>query len=108
VVKCRPPGNRDPLKDEVEACRPYLERQIEVLNPKVLVCLGRVAVNHLLRENYSISRIRGKVLYFNHIPLIATYHPSYVLHQKKKELISKAKWNIWHDMKKVLEIINEN
>ncbi len=105
IIKCRPPGNRDPLPDEVAACKPYLERQIEILKPKVIVCLGRVALNNLLGRDFSISRERGKLFHFQGIPVIPTYHPAYLLRQTNRESISKAKWETWHDMEKVLEIV---
>jgi uracil-DNA glycosylase family 4 len=105
VVKCRPPNNREPLKDEVETCLPYLLRQIAILQPKVIVCLGRVALNNLLGTSHSMGRIRGQFLSFNGIPLMATYHPAYILHKKDKEEISKAKWEIWEDMQKVLALV---
>jgi uracil-DNA glycosylase len=105
VVKCRPPNNREPQRDEVEACLPYLSRQIAVLQPKVIVCLGRVALNNLLGTSHSMGRIRGQLLSFHDIPLIPTYHPSYILHKKDKEEISQAKWEVWEDMQKVLALI---
>ncbi len=105
IIKCRPPGNRDPLKEEVEACRPYLIRQIEILSPKVIICLGKVAMNNLLGTDYSIMKERGKLFEFRGIPVLPTFHPSYILHQRTKEAISKAKWDIWHDMEKVLTLI---
>ena len=105
IVKCRPPGNRDPLKTEVEACMPYLVRQIEILSPKVIVCLGKVAMNKLLGTDYSIMRERGKQFEFQGITVLPTFHPSYILHQQSKGAISKAKWDMWHDMEKVLALI---
>jgi DNA polymerase len=105
VVKCRPPNNREPLKEEAAACLPYLHRQIELLSPKVIVCLGKVALNNLLGTSHSMGRIRGHSLSFNDIPLIPTYHPSYILHKKEKEEISQAKREVWEDMQKVLTII---
>jgi uracil-DNA glycosylase family 4 len=105
VVKCRPPNNREPLADEVEACLPFLHRQIELLVPKIIVCLGKVALNNLLGTSHSMGRIRGQLLKFNNIPLIPTYHPSYILHKKEKEEISQAKREVWEDMQKVLAII---
>jgi uracil-DNA glycosylase len=104
IVKCRPPGNREPLKAEVDACLPYLICQVEVVKPRVIVCLGRVAMNNLLGASYSISQQRGRQLEFMGIPVIPTYHPSYVLHQKTRDATSKAKWDMWHDMEKVLAI----
>lgn len=105
VVKCRPPNNREPLNDEVEACLPFLRRQIELLNPKILVCLGKVALNNLLGTSHTMGRIHGQLLSFNDIPLIPTYHPSYILHKKEKEEISQAKREVWEDMQKVLTVI---
>ncbi len=105
IVKCRPPNNRDPLREEIDSCILFLKRQIEILKPKVIVCLGRVALNNLLRENFSISKARGTVFQFNNIPLIPTYHPSYILHKKEQSEISKVKWEMWSDMEKVLEIV---
>jgi uracil-DNA glycosylase family 4 len=107
IVKCRPPGNRDPLKNEVDACLPYLVRQIQILNPKVIVCLGKVAMNNLLGVDYSIMRERGKQFEFMGIPVIPTFHPAYILRQPTREAISKAKWNVWRDMEKVLVIIRQ-
>ncbi len=107
IIKCRPPGNRDPLKEEVEACLPYLKRQIKILKPKVLVCLGRVAFNNLMGGSYSINKVRGEQFEYENIPVIPTFHPSYVLHQRTKENISKAKWAMWEDILKVLDIIKD-
>ena len=107
IIKCRPPGNREPLKEEVEACLPYLKRQIKILKPKVLVCLGRVAFNNLMGANYSISKVRGEQFEYENIPVIPTFHPSYILHQRTKENISKAKWSVWEDMLRVLDIIKD-
>lgn len=105
IVKCRPPNNRDPLKEEVEACMPYLIRQLAVLRPKVIVCLGKVAMNNLLGTDYSIMRERGRVFRFQGIPVIPTYHPAYILRQKEKEALSRAKWDTWHDMEKAMDIV---
>ncbi len=107
VVKCRPPNNREPLKDEVEACLPFLLRQIAVLRPRVIVCLGKVALNNMLGTSYSMGRIRGQLLSFNGIPLVPTYHPAFILHKKDKEDISKAKWEVWEDMQQVLALLRE-
>jgi len=107
IVKCRPPNNRDPLEAEVAACKPYLVKQIEVLKPKVIVCLGKVAMNRLLEKNYSIMRERGKQFEFMGIPVIPTYHPAYILRQKGKDAISKVKWEAWNDMEKVLALVKQ-
>lgn len=106
IVKCRPPNNRDPLKDEVDACMPFLIRQLEILRPKVIVCLGKVAMNNLLGVDYSIMEQRGKQFEFHGIPVIPTYHPAYILRQQSPDAASKAKWDMWHDMEKVLAIVH--
>ncbi|MCP5050365.1 MAG: uracil-DNA glycosylase [bacterium] len=107
IVKCRPPNNRDPKPGEVEACKPFMVRQIEILKPKVIVCLGRVAMNNLLNASHSITRVRGTQFEFMGTPVIPTYHPSYILRQRAKESISKVKWETWHDMEKVLALVKE-
>jgi uracil-DNA glycosylase len=81
VVKCRPPGNRDPQADELEACRPYLERQIAAINPKVIVTLGRFSMNHFL-PNAKISSIHGQAKIVNGRQVVAMYHPAAALHQQ--------------------------
>ncbi|MDQ1353957.1 MAG: uracil-DNA glycosylase [Acidobacteriota bacterium] len=106
IVKCRPPNNRDPLKDEVDACMPFLIRQLEILRPKVIVCLGKVAMNNLLDVDYSIMEQRGKQFEFHGIPVIPTYHPAYILRQQSPDAVSKAKWDMWRDMEKVLAIVH--
>jgi uracil-DNA glycosylase family 4 len=79
VVKCRPPGNRDPLPAEIDACRPYLERQIELVSPKVVVTLGNFATRTLLQTGEGIRRLRGRVYSFGGAHLVPTYHPAAAL-----------------------------
>lgn len=79
VVKCRPPGNRDPKPDEIEACRPYLQEQLAVIGPEVVVTLGKFAAQVLLGTSEGINRLRGQVHSFGQGVLIPTYHPAYVL-----------------------------
>jgi uracil-DNA glycosylase len=81
VLKSRPPGNRDPKPDEVAACLPYLIRQIELLKPRVMLAVGRIAAQNLLATDAPLSRLRGKVHHFGELntPLIVTYHPAYLL-----------------------------
>jgi uracil-DNA glycosylase len=92
VVKCRPPGNRNPEADEAAACQPYLARQIELIQPKLIVALGKVAAANLLSTDAPIGALRGKVHHYRDIPLIATYHPAYLL----RTLPDKAK--AWADL----------
>lgn len=79
VVKCRPPGNRDPLPDEIEACRPYLEGQLENVRPRVVVTLGNFATRVILDRQVSISRVRGQRFEVNGATVIPTFHPAAVL-----------------------------
>ena len=91
-VKCRPPNNRTPEADETAACWPYLERQIALIRPKLIVALGRPAAQTLLQGEVKIASARGRVFDFNGIPLIVTYHPAYLL----RNLPDKAK--AWEDL----------
>jgi uracil-DNA glycosylase family 4 len=81
VLKCRPPGNRDPRPDEAASCRGYLERQIELVSPSIVVAVGRVAAQNLLATDTPLARLRGKVhaLGARGWPLVVTYHPAYLL-----------------------------
>ena len=79
VVKCRPPQNRKPLPDEMAACWPYLERQIELVQPKALVALGATAAEAMLRVKRSLTDLRGRVHSYRNIPLVVTYHPAALL-----------------------------
>jgi len=96
VVKCRPPENRAPEPDEVAECSPYLLRQIEVINPKVVVCLGAVAAKALLNTTRGISSFRGEWLDWRGRKLMATYHPAYLLRNPP------AKADVWKDLQKVM------
>lgn len=97
VVKCRPPGNRDPEADEVEACRPYLEQQIKLIKPKLIVGLGRIAAQRLLATDQPLSKLRGPLHSYGdtRTPLFITYHPAYLLRSPREKAKS------WDDLKKV-------
>ena len=87
VLKCRPPNNRDPKLDESAACRSYLERQIDLINPRIILAVGRIAAQQLLATDAPVGRMRGKVHRLGDVPLIVTYHPAYLLRsptQKRK------------------------
>jgi uracil-DNA glycosylase family 4 len=92
VVKCRPPGNRNPEPVEAHACEPFLKRQIALIEPKLMIALGRVAAVNLLARDASIASLRGKLHDHGGIPLIVTYHPAYLL----RNLPDKAK--AWEDL----------
>jgi uracil-DNA glycosylase len=99
VVKCRPPENRTPEKDEVETCSPFLLRQLDAISPKVIVCLGSVAAQTLLETNRGISHFRGEWLDFRGRKLMATYHPAYLLRNPS------AKGEVWKDLQKVMSVL---
>jgi uracil-DNA glycosylase len=96
VVKCRPPGNRQPEPDEVAACSPFLFRQLDSINPKVIVCLGATAFQTLLQTNRSISHYRGQWLDYRGYKMLPTYHPAYLLRNPA------AKADVWKDLQKVM------
>ncbi len=97
VIKCRPPENRNPEPDELEACHPYIQRQVEIIQPKVIVTLGRFALQSLTGKAYGISSARGNWLDYNGVKVMPTYHPAYLLRTPS------AKKEVWADMKKVME-----
>jgi uracil-DNA glycosylase len=92
TLKCRPPRNRNPQPDELAACRPYLLRQVALLQPRIIVAMGRFAVSAMLGSDEAIGRLRGRVHRFGDVPMIVTYHPAYLLRQ----LGDKAK--AWEDL----------
>ena len=95
VVKCRPPGNRDPEPDEAAACMPFLKRQIELIDPVVIVCLGRIAARYLLGTTAPISSYRGRWTKWMGRDVLPTYHPAYLLRNPA------AKRESWSDLKKL-------
>lgn len=97
VVKCRPPENRNPEPDEVAACLPFLRRQIELVKPRVLIALGKVAAQALLGVNTPITRLRGQWHRTQGIPLMATFHPAYLLRNPADKRLA------WEDIKLVLK-----
>jgi DNA polymerase len=101
VVKCRPPGNRNPEPDEIEHCEPFLVRQIETIQPKVVVALGKFAAQTLLGSTTPITRLRGEFHRFGCVDVMPTFHPSYLLRNPA------AKREVWDDMKKVMARLNE-
>jgi DNA polymerase len=99
LIKCRPPGNRNPEPDEAEQCEPFLFRQIDTIKPKVIVALGKFAAQALLRTTDPITRLRGREYKYRDAILIPTYHPAYLLRTPS------AKRDVWEDMKKVRAIL---
>lgn len=99
VAKCHPPGNRNPEPDEVAACLPFLVRQVALVRPKVIVCLGRVAAQNLLGSDESVSKLRGRDLMHDGIPVVVTWHPAYLLREPA------AKRDTWEDIKRVNRLL---
>ncbi|MEZ4330935.1 MAG: uracil-DNA glycosylase [Myxococcota bacterium] len=99
IVKCRPPGNRNPLPPEVSACRPFLDGQIEAVAPKVIVTLGKPAASLLLDREIAITRVRGTWQSYRGIPLMPTLHPAFVLRQYTPE----NRRAVWQDLQAALE-----
>lgn len=100
VLKCRPPGNRNPNPDETAACRGFLESQIETVEPRMIVALGRPAANWLTSTDLPIGRLRGGSHQFRGIPVVATYHPAYLLRN------SSAKKLVWQDLQEVISTLD--
>lgn len=101
VLKCRPPHNRDPLPAEVNACEPYLHRQIDLIMPKVVLAVGRIAAHNLLKTTTNLNGLRGRVHSYRDIPLVITYHPAYLL----RTPLDKRK--AWDDLKFALRTYKE-
>ena len=99
VVKCRPPENRLPERDEIETCSPFLIRQLAVIQPKVICCLGACSAQTLLETNQGISRFRGEWFEYRGAKLIATYHPAYLLRNPN------AKGEVWKDLQKIMAFL---
>ncbi len=97
VVKCRPPENRDPEPDEIEACEPFLKAQIAAVRPRVIVALGRFAVQTLLRDTTPVSRLRGKWREYQGVKLMPTFHPAYLLRNPAE------KRKAWEDLQRVMK-----
>ena len=99
IIKCRPPGNRDPEADEVTACLPFLEKQIQAIRPRVIVILGRPAAHALLRTKEPITRLRGHWQRYHDIRVMPTFHPSYLLRAPQERR------KTWDDMQQVMEYL---
>jgi DNA polymerase len=94
ILKCRPPNNRDPRPEEVLKCEPFLKRQVELLNPKIILAVGRIAAHNLLKTDSSLSQLRGKRFNYgdNNTPVVVTYHPAYLLRSPRE------KRKAWQDL----------
>jgi uracil-DNA glycosylase len=101
ILKCRPPGNRDPKPDEVESCNDYLQRQQKLIQPKIILAVGRIAAQTLLKTDEPLAKLRSKKHTFNDMPVVVVYHPAYLL----RSLSEKRK--AWLDLQFAMQIYNE-
>lgn len=104
VVKCRPPGNRNPQGSEIASCKGYLLTQIETIDPKVIVTLGRVAADFFIRSSLGMTALRGDFHDFQHIKVMPTFHPSYLIRNEGNKKLKKM---VWEDMKKVMALLGK-
>jgi DNA polymerase len=102
ILKCRPPGNRNPLPEEIAACEPFLIRQLEAIKPKVICALGSFAARTLLKKDVPITALRGHFHDYQGIPLMPTYHPAYLLRNPE------AKKPVWEDVQKIMELLRNS
>ena len=102
TLKCRPPRNATPTPQQCDNCRPFFERQIDLVRPKIICCLGGVAAKNVLRTQTGITKLRGKLYEYRGVPVVCTYHPAYILRQVGPDE-RKAKAECWDDMKLVLK-----
>lgn len=101
IIKCRPPGNRNPEPDEIAACEPFLKRQLAAIRPRMIVCLGKFAAQCLLRSDAPISRLRGQWKAYEGIPLMPTFHPAFLLRNPS------SKREVWMDLQQVMARFDE-
>lgn len=100
IIKCRPPGNRNPAPDEIKACFPFLERQLDAIRPDFICALGTFAAQTLLDSDEPISKMRGRLYDYRGMKVMPTYHPAYLLRNPEK------KRDVWEDMKKLISLMN--
>ena len=104
VVKCRPPDNRTPHRGEIEKCKGYLLEQLEIIKPRVIVTLGKVATDFFVRSTSGMTALRGNFYEFGDIQLMPTFHPSYIIRNEGNRKIKKM---VWEDMKKVMALLGK-
>jgi len=104
IVKCRPPENRNPHKEEIEMCQDYLREQLEMIKPEVIVTLGKVAADLFIQSKLGMTALRGSFYEFNNIKVMPTFHPSYLIRNEGNKEIKKM---VWEDMKKVMAFLGK-
>ncbi len=103
IVKCRPPNNRNPQRDEMDSCKDYLLRQIELIDPKVIVTLGKVAASFFIQTDLGMTALRGNFHEFQGIKVMPTFHPSYLIRNEGNRILRKM---VWEDMQKVMVFLD--
>lgn len=103
ILKCRPPNNRDPLPVEEENCTPFLNKQLEIIQPKVIIALGRYAAQYLLNTTTPIGKLRGHFHDYKNIPVMPTYHPAYLIRNYSKD----NRLRVWNDIKMVVDLLEK-
>jgi len=101
ILKCRPPDNRDPRPEEVIKCEPFLGRQLALVRPKVVLAVGRVAAQNLLKSDEAVARMRGRDYRYDGIPVVVTYHPAYLLRSPEQ------KGKAWHDLQRAVGLLRD-
>ena len=101
IVKCRPPGNRNPEPGEIQQCLPFLKRQLAVIRPRIICALGKVAAQVLMETDTPISRLRGQFHEAMGIPVMPTFHPAYLLRNPEK------KREVWNDVQQIMKMLEE-
>ncbi|MFW6131923.1 MAG: uracil-DNA glycosylase [Candidatus Aminicenantaceae bacterium] len=104
IIKCRPPHNRNPYSEEIDKCKGYLLKQIDMINPKVIVTLGKVASDFFIRSTKGMTSLRGEFYDFGNIKVMPTFHPSYLVRNPGNKQIKKM---VWEDMKKVMVLLGK-
>ena len=104
IVKCRPPNNRNPHNEEMDSCKDYLLRQIELIRPRVIVTLGKVAASFFIQTNLSMTALRGDFYEFQGIKVMPTFHPSYLIRNEGNRILRKM---VWEDMQKVMVFLGK-
>jgi len=104
IVKCRPPENRNPHKEEIEICQDYLREQLEMIKPEVIVTLGKVAADLFIQSKLGMTALRGSFYEFNNIKVMPTFHPSYIIRNEGNKELKKM---VWEDMKKVMAFLGK-
>jgi len=104
IVKCRPPNNRNPQADEIASCREYLQRQIDIIRPRVIVTLGKVAADFFIDNKLGMTALRGEFQDFGDVKIMPTFHPAYLIRNEGNKILRKM---VWEDMQKVMAFLDK-